>query len=209
MDTGGPLARYLLVVSGLVGLTAGLGIEWYRLILVDPIVGGGDVPDWLETLRTALLAGSIAVFIYGLVIEELFEAALGYVVIGGLLAQWGLAMMVLLEGTAGGLRSMFGYFVLVFGALHVVIAGTVAVTYALEKRPERLSGGEQPETAGPADERATSPEGQFAIPAETALTVTVETDAGGSVTVARQPANLPSTDSEESEPFQKQGSIED
>lgn len=131
-QVGGPPARYLFFVSGIVGLAVGLGIEWYRLILLDPVVGSENVASWIVDVRTAVLVGSVAVVIYGLVIEGLFGNAVGYVLIGAMLAQWGVPSMMLLEAVAGGLRSSFGYFVLVFSGLHVLIAGSVAVVFTYQ-----------------------------------------------------------------------------
>lgn len=136
----GKIARHLLFVSGLIGITIGLGIEWYRLILLDPVFGGGEIPTVVGDLQSALLVGSTVVIIYGLVIENLFGELIGYILTGAVFAQWGLPTMMLLETTAGGIRNLFGYFVLIFGGLHVLIAASVAISYTYWEWPESLPG---------------------------------------------------------------------
>lgn len=137
---------HLLVLSGLVGVGAGMGLELYRLAMLDPVVGTRTVPEWVEPARFALLVGSLVVFTYGMAIDDLFTDLRPIIGTCLVVGQWGLPLGIILDGRSGAASSAFGFLALASTTLLVV--GTLAFVGAY-LRSLRASRRERP---GPTDE---------------------------------------------------------
>lgn len=134
-SAGRSVYAHLLVFSGFLGIAAGLGLELYRLTLIDHVLGTGVAPYWVASARFTLLAGSLVVLLYGLVLDDLFKGWLDIVVISALIGQWGLPLSIYLDTTNGGLPSLYGFFGLACAGLFVSVGFATALNYGRRKWP--------------------------------------------------------------------------
>lgn len=125
----------VLGLSGFLGLAAGLGLESYRLVALDQVFGTGAVPAWLETVRFAILAGSLVVVVYAMVLDELFHGWLDVVTICALLGQWGVPLSLYLDARTVSAANPFGLFGLICAGLFVAVGTAVVVNYARRSWP--------------------------------------------------------------------------
>lgn len=126
---------YALRVSGLIGLTIGFGVQLYTAVLQDPIIyrEAQLIPGWLSTVSTTLLIGSLAVLVYGQMIDEVVMGWIDLVALCAIGGQWATPIGVYLSatltaGTPAGLLTLVGY------ALHALVAGVMSIAYARHGR---------------------------------------------------------------------------
>ncbi|MDG5821808.1 hypothetical protein [Natronococcus sp. A-GB7] len=121
---------YILRASGFVGLAAGFGIEFYIALLRDPILyeGAHSIPSWLSAISVPLLIGSVAVLIYGVVLNEIFKGWVDLVTICALGGQWGVPLGIYLSASTGA-GNPIALLVPVGYGLHALAAIAVAVAY--------------------------------------------------------------------------------
>lgn len=120
----------LLSLSGYVGLAVGLGLESYRLYLVDSILGTGSAPSWLISSRLSLIVGSVVVLLYARVLDDLFENWLDLVILCMLIGQWGVPIWSYVDATMTGPSSPTGLFIVVSAGIYTFIAAITAINFA-------------------------------------------------------------------------------
>lgn len=128
MDRGTSTYARLLAASGFLGVATSFGLRLTEELLLDPIVYGvSRPPDWIEPIALALFVGSLAVVLYTLVLDDLFAGWGDVVAGGGLLAQWGLpvGMLLVAEQLAGPHVRLLVH---ASALLHALVALVVAVT---------------------------------------------------------------------------------
>lgn len=136
--TGRSGFAHLLIFSGFMGLAVGFGLELYRLALLDQVLGTGVAPDWLRAARFTLLVGSIAVVLFGLYLDVLFDGWLDVVVIGLLIGQWGLPISHYLETAHGGPGNLYGFVGLASAACFACAGIVFGLNYARRMWPVPL-----------------------------------------------------------------------
>lgn len=119
-----------LYTSGFLGLAAGFGLELYRLVLLDPIVGGAQSPpEWIAPARLLLIAGSLAVFAYASALEMVDDEHRDGLVTLVVLAQWATPATIYFAALLG-VASPAGFLLLIAVGLHVFagcfVAGSIA-----------------------------------------------------------------------------------
>lgn len=127
MDEGTSTYARLLAASGFLGIAGSFGLRLTEELLLDPIVAGvSRPPDWIEPIAFALFAGSVAVVLYAMVLDDIFAGWGDFVAAAGLLAQWGLPVGMLL--VAEQLSSPYLQLLVHASALlHVLVAFVVSI----------------------------------------------------------------------------------
>lgn len=127
MDERTSIYARLLAASGFLGIAGSFGLRLTEELLLDPIVYGvSRPPDWIDPVAFALFAGSVVAVLYATVLDDLFSGWGDVVATGGLLAQWGLPVGLLL--VAEQLSSPYVQLLVHAGALlHVLVALVVSV----------------------------------------------------------------------------------
>lgn len=120
----------VLSLSGYGGIAVGLCVEFYRLYLLDSVLGVGSAPPWLESSRFALLAGSLVVLMYTNIIDDVFEKWLDLVVLCILVGQWGVPLGYYLDATIGGAGSPYDFMVIICAGIYALVALVMAINYA-------------------------------------------------------------------------------
>lgn len=113
-------------LSAVAGLLCTIVIELYRLLSLDPVLFTRlSTPAWIVDVRFVMLAGSVAVYLYGVLIERLQKQPL-WLVLLALTAQWGLPLNLVFDERSSQLASPYRFLSLVSISLHfVVIVGIV------------------------------------------------------------------------------------
>lgn len=119
----------ILTLSGYLGLAAGLCLEFYRLYLLDSVLGIGRTPPGLETSRFALLAGSVAILMYARIFDDVFHKWVDLAVLCLLIGQWGVPIWTYIDMTVGGPGSPFGFFTVVSAGIFAIVGVLIAINY--------------------------------------------------------------------------------
>lgn len=133
MDEGTSTCARLLAASGFLGVAWSFGLRMIEELHLDPIIAGvARPPEWIDPVAFALFAGSVAVVLYAMVLDDLFHGWGDLVAVAALLAQWGLPAGMLL--VAEQLSSPHLQLLVHASALlHVLVAFVFAVTAAIPR----------------------------------------------------------------------------
>ncbi|MES3516262.1 MAG: hypothetical protein PPP58_01225 [Natronomonas sp.] len=127
-DSSRSIFARLLAVSGLLGITAGVGLEAYRVYLADAMLGTGSAPAWLPEVRTAVFLTSIVVVLYAPMLDEYFSGWIDVASLALVFGQWGSPIGLLLEAHTGPF-SLFGYLAVVAVGLFTGMNAIVVFNY--------------------------------------------------------------------------------
>lgn len=99
-----------LRLSGLAGITLGVILGNYQVMLRSPMMLGGSqaAPGWMVATHVHLLGLSLIILFYSFFIDDLFEGFVGVTAGLAILAQWVEPLMIYpLEGLGIGIAGLF------------------------------------------------------------------------------------------------------
>ncbi|TYT62089.1 hypothetical protein [Natrialba swarupiae] len=83
-----------LRISALFGFAFGLGIGVYQMFTLDPMISTAHdgVPHWMRVTHIHVLGLSLVVFLYSLVLDDVFSRRRGLIVGLTVFGQWGVPL---------------------------------------------------------------------------------------------------------------------